>query len=121
MKANATIMKEQDGSFCISAIGKKRIAGHGMTVAEAKEDFESKLSASGTRCKVVYSFDIASVFDLFSYINVSQFANKAGMNSSLLRQYRMGGTPISEKQAGKIESALHRCGEELMALSLIAH
>jgi hypothetical protein len=67
-----------------------------------------------------YRYDIASVFDYFDYINATRFAAKAGVNASLLRQYKSGGVYISEKQALKIETALHRCGEELLSLSLIA-
>ena len=66
-----------------------------------------------------YRYDIASVFDYFDYINVSKFATRIGINPSLLRQYKSGGTYISERQAGKIESAIHRLGQELLAVSLL--
>jgi hypothetical protein len=67
-----------------------------------------------------YRYDIASVFDYFDFINATRFAARVGVNASLLRQYKAGGTYISEKQALKIEKALHRCGEELLSLSLLA-
>ena len=58
------------------------------------------------------------MFDYYSWINVSQFARKAGINPSLMRQYRMGNTYISDNQISKIENTLHSLGKELAAIKL---
>ena len=66
-----------------------------------------------------YKYDLSSLLDYFKFMNVTQFAKVAGISSSLMRQYKTGNTYISEKQAGKIERALHKIGEELSAVKII--
>jgi transposase-like protein len=53
-----------------------------------------------------------------NFLNVSKLAKTIGVNPSLLRQYKAGNTYISEKQAKKIETGLHRIGEQLLSVSL---
>jgi hypothetical protein len=65
-----------------------------------------------------YKYDIASLFDYYNWINVTQFAKIAGINPSLMRQYKKGLSYISEKQANKIEVALHKLGNELSSIIL---
>ncbi len=135
MKTVALIEKGEDGSFGVFTPDlESTIIGSGATVALAKADFErsvnevlSAFTEAGEplpeelrNIEFEYRYDIASVFNFFDYINVSRFAVHVGINASLLRQYKAGGTYISENQALKIETALHRCGEELLSLSLIA-
>ena len=135
MKTIALIEKGKDGRYGIFTPDlESTIIGSGATVAEAMADFERSLSEIRSAfaetgeslpkelqdIEFEYRYDIASVFDFFDFINVTRFAAKAGINASLLRQYKKGGTYISENQARKIETALHRCGEELMSLSLLA-
>ena len=135
MKTVALIEKGRDGSYGVYTPDlESTIIGDGATVAEAIADFQNSMMEVQTAFKEAgellpaelqdvefeYRYDIASVFDFYDFINVSRFAAYAGINASLLRQYKSGGTYISEKQALKIETALHRCGEELMSLSLLA-
>jgi len=135
MKTIALIEKGKDGRYGIFTPDlESTVIGSGTTVAEAMVDFERSLSEIRSAfaeareplpkelqdVEFEYRYDIASVFDFFDFINVTRFAAKAGINASLLRQYKKGGTYISENQARKIETALHRCGEELMSLSLLA-
>ncbi|MDR2120345.1 MAG: type II toxin-antitoxin system HicB family antitoxin [Tannerella sp.] len=133
MTTTALIEKGKDGTFGIFTpeIG-HTIIGEGKTVEEAKADFENsvremKLSYTENGREIpdelkniqfVYKYDIASMFDYYDWINVSRFAEKAGINPSLMRQYRMGKKYISEKQAGKIEETLHNLGNELAAIKL---
>ncbi|MBQ5923216.1 MAG: type II toxin-antitoxin system HicB family antitoxin [Alistipes sp.] len=133
MKKTALIEKGKDGRYTIySADIASTIIGDGDTVAEAKSDFENTLrevieayaedgedlpeELQGVEFE--YKYDIPSVFDEFSFINVSKFAEYAGINASLLRQYKTRNTYISEAQAKKIESALHALGRKLTAVSL---
>jgi predicted RNase H-like HicB family nuclease len=133
MKTTALIERGKDGTFGIFTPDiEHTIIGDGNTVEEAKADFENSveemiLSYTETGRKIpdelkdiqfVYKYDIASMFNYYNWINVSQFARKAGINPSLMRQYRMGKTYISESQIGKIESALHSLGNELAAIKL---
>ncbi len=133
MKRIALIEKGKDGSFGIYTPDMNAtIIGEGATVAEAKSDFENSLQEvlsaykeSGEELpaelqdiEFEYKYDIASVFDYFDFINVSKFAKWAGINPTLMRQYKSCKTYISESQAAKIESALHHIGKELSAVSL---
>ena len=68
---------------------------------------------------VEFRFDISSLFEYYSMFNVSALGRYLGINDSLMRQYRKGNTPISDKQLEKIEAGIHRLGTELAALRLV--
>ena len=132
MKRIAYIEKGRDGSYSVYSTTSSVIIGEGNSVAEAKADFENTLNELLTTCReeglsipedlvdveFTFKYDIASVFNFFDFINVTKFAKYAGVNPSLLRQYKTQGTYISEAQASKIESALKRVGQELTTISL---
>jgi len=132
MKTIALIEKGKDGTFGIHTPDLDHtIIGEGQGVEEAKMDFENSLKemlASYTDetmpdelrdLEVQYKYDLSSLFDYLNFVNVSQFAKKAGISSSLMRQYKTGNTYVSEKQIGKIEKTLHKIGHELTAIKLI--
>jgi len=133
MRTTALIEKGKDGTFGIFTPDiETTIIGEGATVAEAKADFENSVQEiinayreAGDELPVelkdihfVYKYDIASLFDYYSFINVSKFAQVAGINASLMRQYRMG-QYISENQMRKIETTLHNVGKELSSIKLV--
>jgi predicted RNase H-like HicB family nuclease len=133
MKTTALIEQGNDGSFTIFTPDlKSTITGSGKSVEAAKKDFINSVTEmilSYTESGRVlpkelkeltfeYKYDIASLFDYYNWINVTKFAKIAGINASLLRQYKKGLSYISEKQANKIEVALHKLGNELTAVSL---
>jgi len=133
MVTTALIERGKDGTFGIFTPDiNSTIIGDGNTVEEAKADFENsvkeiiqfyqedgkELPDELKDIQFVYKYDIASMFDYYNWINVSKFARKAGINPSLMRQYRMGKTYISENQINKIESTLHSLGNELAAIKL---
>ena len=133
MKTTALIEKGKDGSFGVFTPDlQSTIIGEGVTVAEAKADFERSFheivetyTESGEELpdelqglEFEYKYDVASVFDYFDFINVTKFAKWAGMNAGLMRQYKSCNTYISEAQAHKIGQALRNIGRELSAISL---
>lgn len=131
MKTIALIEKGSDGTFGIYTPKiNSTIIGEGKTVNEAKADFENSVqemisSYDGDELpeelrgiEFEYKYDIASLFNYFNWINVSAFAKKIGISPSLMRQYKIGKTYISEVQANKIEKALHELGNELTQVSL---
>lgn len=133
MKTLVLIEKGADGRFGVfSADLVSTIIGEGDSVAEAKLDFENsykEVMQAYIECgedvpeelcdlEFEYKFDIASLFNYFDFINVSKLAKKIGINASLLRQYKMGGTYISEAQAKKISDALRQVGAELATITL---
>jgi predicted RNase H-like HicB family nuclease len=133
MGTTALIEKGKDGTFGIFTPDiNSTIIGEGDTVEEAKADFENsvreiiqfykedgiELPEELKDIEFVYKYDIASMFNYYDWINVSRFAKKAGINSSLMRQYKSGKAYISENQIGKIENTLHQLGNELAAIKL---
>jgi hypothetical protein len=133
MDTIALIEQGKDGSFTIYTPDiQTTIIGTGQNVKAAKEDFLNSVSEMllsyteiGKELPIElqnltfeYKFDIASLFDYYNWINVSKFAEIAGINASLMRQYKKGLSYISEKQAHKIEETLHKLGNELSSISL---
>ena len=133
MKTIALIEKGKDGTYGIYTPNiNSTIIGSGNTIAEAKADFENsvqevlvayrecgdELPKELKNIKFEYKYDLSSLFDYYSWINVTQFAKVAGINAGLMRQYKAGIAYISEAQTQKIEKALHKLGEELTAVRL---
>ena len=109
-----------------------QLIGTGETVAEAKSDFMNSMQEMIESCKEdgeaiptalteepEFFFDVSSLFEYYSVINVSAFAKLVGINDSLLRQYKRGGTYISDAQLGKIEAGIHQLGKEFSSLRLV--
>lgn len=65
-----------------------------------------------------YKFDLGSFFDYYSYLNISGVAKKAGINSSLMRQYVSGVHQPSEKRKALIESTLQDISKEIASAEL---
>lgn len=134
MKTTALIEKGKDGTFGIFTPDlESTIIGEGNTVAEAKADFENsakevtlyfqesgkQMPAELQGVEFEYKYDIASLFNYYNFINVSKFAQVAGINASLMRQYKTGNQYISENQVLKIEDALHKIANEIAAIKLV--
>lgn len=106
--------------------------GQGKTVEEAKEslrlaleDYKTMLAEIGKdvpdtlrSIDFEYKYDIASFFECFKFISVSTFAKYAGINPSLMRQYKQRIAFASETQKAKIEQAIHKAGKELISVQL---
>ena len=106
--------------------------GQGKTVEEAKqslmlavEDYKEMLNSESKEIptslsdiEFEYKYDIASFFECFKFISVSTFAKYAGINPSLMRQYKQRIAFASESQKAKIEEAIHKAGNELLAVQL---
>ncbi|WP_127132496.1 hypothetical protein [Pseudoflavitalea rhizosphaerae] len=65
-----------------------------------------------------HSYDLSALFEKFSYLKISNVAELAGINASLLRQYVTGNKQASSLQAKKIETAIHRIGKELQNIQV---
>lgn len=133
MKTTALIEKGKDGTFGIFTPDLEHtIIGEGNTVCECKLDFENSVKEifeyyqeNGEQIpeelqdvEFEYKYDIASLFNYYNFINVSQFAKLAGINPSLMRQYKSGDQYISENQISKIEDALHKMANEMASIKL---
>ena len=131
-KKIALIEMGKDGSFSVYTPDiEATIIGEGATVAEAKSDFENSVAEllrfyqedgetipeelQGVSFE--YKYDLPSFFHHFNFLNITKFAQLAGINPSLMRQYKQG-QYVSEKQVSKIQTEIHRIGRELMSINL---
>ena len=129
-----TIEKDSDGTFIAYNVDESpyTLIGRGATVKEAKADFTNSMQEvkaseeerEGAAAPIlsaapVFSFDLSSLFEYYSMLNVSAFARYLGINETLMRQYKKGNTYISDVQLQKIEDGLHRLGADFLGLRLV--
>ena len=79
---------------------------------------ESKEKVQVSRKDLDVNFSIPSLFELYP-INVKHFANRIGMNYTLLSQYVQGRKKPSDKQAERIVEGLQEVGKELSGVNLV--
>jgi hypothetical protein len=135
MKVTAIVEKGSDGLYSVYSmqeINNHSFGGYGKSVEAAKADFmlsidEAKnmikeetgtISGEFADLQVTFKFDIASFFNYFDWINVSKFAQYAGINESKMRQYKTGVAFAGEKTTSKILTAIKKMGAELSSASL---
>lgn len=132
---NVVIEKQKSGTYIAYNVNCDGVSlmGTGVTVNEAKDDFFNSIqeviescNESGLKvpeCLIdaepVFKFDVSSLFEYYSVLNVSAFARYVGINDTLMRQYKKGGTYISENQLKKIENGIHALGQEFTRLKLV--
>ena len=132
MKTLVIIEKGPSGYSAFTENLNTVLHGSGATAKEAKEEmlagYRDVLSCYEDRGEPVpdelknltfqFKYDISSMFNLLNYLNVSKFAETIGVSPSLMRHYKRGDTYISQKQAKKIESGLHKIAEEFLSVTL---
>ncbi|MCD8269734.1 MAG: pilus assembly protein HicB [Parabacteroides sp.] len=135
MRITAIIERNDNNYYQISSDAELMrccFGGYGYSVSEAKEDFlksidEAKeiiaergevIPEKDSHIEVSFKYDIPSFFNYFDWINVSQFAKKAGINESKMRQYKAGLAFASESTTKKILKAVKEIGLELQSASI---
>lgn len=134
VKVKAVVEKGSDGLYSVYSddhFGNSYFGGFGDSVAKAKEDFLESIKESiheqATEGIIVpafddiaveYRYDIPSFFNFFDYLNVSRFAEFAGINESKMRAYKSGISYPGEKTTKKIVDAAHAIAAELGASTL---
>lgn len=135
MKILAIIEKGTDGLYSIYSddmLLNHGLGGYGSSVEEAKADFmesikEAKemIAEEGNvlpdevgHIDVTFKYDLQSFFNYFDWINVSKFAQYAGINESKMRQYKSGVAFAGERTTNKILTAIKKMGTELSSASL---
>lgn len=83
---------------------------------ELAKELEEDYASDYDNVEFVYKMDLSSFFTLIPELKVSSIAKKAGMNESLLRQYKNGITTASQEQTQRIQNAVHQLGQELLAV-----
>ena len=81
---------------------------------DLKEDYLVNLEK---KPDFTYLLNLKNIFHLLPEVKVSNIANKANINPSLLRQYKTGKAKASEEQAKKVLNAMHELGKELLSVS----
>lgn len=129
-----TIEKDSDGSYIAYNTDDCDyvLLGRGATVHEARDDYmnsvkeikESAISRGSEQedylnSEIEFSFDLSSLFEYYSMLNVSALARYLGINPSLMRAYKKGDTYVSEKQLKRIEDGIHSLGQDLASLSIV--
>ena len=135
MKVNALIERTDNDYYsiaCDGKIGNFCLGGFGDSVKDAKADFDSivkeaqdnyikepgSLPDDIKEVEVDYRYDLQSFFNYFNWINISKFAQAAGINESKMRQYKTGKAFANERTKNAIEATIHRMSEELAAVEL---
>lgn len=99
----AIVEKGNDGGFSIYSKEDEHIYGYGLTIEEAKVDFEEVVKEQADYYKekngcypdwyedgivINYQYDFSAFFEAFPFINASAFAKALGINTSLMRKYK---------------------------------
>ena len=132
MRIVAIIEKGPDGYFSVQSerkVGRYFFGGYGDNVKAAKLDFLESVRESlegavkegaevPDKIDVTFRYDIPSFFNFFDFINVSKFAEFAGINESKMRAYKSGVAYPGEKTMAKISRAVKTIGAEISAAVL---
>ena len=132
MRIVAIIEKGPDGYFSVQSerkVGRYFFGGYGDNVKAAKLDFLESVRESlegavkegaevPDKIDVTFRYDIPSFFNCFDYLNVSKFAEYAGINESRMRAYKSGLAYPGEKTMRKIRKAIEAIGAEISAASV---
>lgn len=128
-----SVEKQSDGTYiaynkeCTStAIGtgnsvNEAIADFRNTLQEMKDFSEEEGVPVPDVClkEPVFKFDVSSLLEYYTVLNATAFAKRIGLNPTLLRQYKRGGTYISTNQLKRIEDGLHVLANELASVRLV--
>lgn len=128
MKVQVIVEQAKDGKFwCYTEqqVQNVGLSAMGDSVAEAKADLlqcyeEAKMDAKENgetfpEVKFEYKYDLQSFFNYFSFLNVSDIAQRAGINPSLMRQYSRGIKKAGEKTYERLASCMDSIKAELQA------
>lgn len=111
-------MVEDMPGFGLSGFGKTaRDAMNDIILArdETKSIFEED-GKQFPELEFEYQFDMGSLFDYFSYLNIAGVAKRAGINASLMRQYASGVHEPSAKRRAVIEKSLWDIAAEIQSV-----
>ena len=129
----ATIERSQDGTFSVYCTT-EMFSGMGVTAEMAKKNmieqmefFKQSAINDGERYpefldsdyEIVYKFDTQSLLEYYSGIlSLSGLEKITGIHQKQLWKYLHTETKPRKNQIEKIETGLHRFGNELLSLSL---
>lgn len=128
MKVQVIVEQASDGKFwCYTEqdIENVGLSAMGDSVAKAKHDLlscyeEAKKDAEENgkpfpEVEFEYKYDLQSFFNYFSFLNVSDIAQRAGINPSLMRQYSRGIKKAGEKTYERLSACMAKITTDLQA------
>ena len=132
MQILAIIEKGPDGYYSIQSeqkVGRYFFGGYGESVKAAKQDFLTSVKESlegaakegsemPPKIDISFRYDIPSFFNYFDFLNVSKFAEYAGINESRMRAYKSGLAYPGEKTTRKLMKGIESIGAEISSARL---
>ena len=134
MKTIKVIIERAEHNYSAYLDGVDGIVATGSSVEEIKMNMYEAINALIDECKefgcevpevltgdyeLVFKMDVKSLFDFYSGIfSKAGLERITGINQKQLWHYASGGRKPRPEQAIKLESALHKLGEELLSISL---
>ena len=128
----AIIEKGTDGYYSVYIPEIPGLYGAGKTEDEAKESLKDGIEMALEHIKetgdntyysilteiykIEYAYDLSGFFKTFNYFDVTAFAERIGVNSSLMRSYKTGKKKASAIQKNKILNGIHSVANELHAV-----
>lgn len=125
------IERANDGTFSAYSENIDGIYGMGSTVQEVKQDILDAIETIKTfnedqipnvlknKFEIVYKFDTESLLQYYKGIlSNPAFEKLTGINQKLIHQYSTGLKKPREAQRKRIESGLHKLGQELLSIEL---
>lgn len=133
MKIVAIIEKANAHSFSCCAekvVSKCLLVGYGNTAQAAIEDFKvscqelkemnMKEGKTTPNIEIEYRFDVGSLFNYYSFLNIEGMANMIGISSAVLRQYASGVRKPRKEQMLKIQEGVHNAASQIQRVMLNA-
>ena len=128
------IIERAEHNYSAYLDGVDGIVATGSSVEEIKMNMYEAINALIDECKefgcevpeeltgdyeLVFKMDVKSLLDFYSGIfSKAGLERITGINQKQLWHYASGGRKPRPEQAIKLESALHKLGEELLSISL---
>ena len=131
MKLEAIIEKGDSGEYSIYIPESiHAVNGYGKTEAEAKECLRGCIDDIVDCCReagiddglnggdvtILYRYDLSGFFKTYNMFNIAALSKYLGINSDLMRQYKMGKTYISEERKMMIEAGIHKIARDLLSV-----
>jgi predicted RNase H-like HicB family nuclease len=87
-------------------------------LAHEGQEFPDWQSVSINDIEFNFEYDLTALFEVFQSIKIGAVADLSGINQSLMRQYATGKKRPSQRQAKKIEDAIHLLGQRLSQVAV---
>lgn len=129
MKKKVSVERGKGGYAAVFTERGCTIVGAGDSLMEIEASLQDGIDSAASvskgddlefwkNLKIELSLDVPSIFAYFETLNVKAFAERIGMNRSLLQQYVSGKKAPGEKQSIRILKGINAVGREYLALKV---